>query len=522
VSHALLASYDNLPYESEPLAHTHPDSLAAVATLLGMIPADVERCRVLELGCATGGNLIPMADALPESHFLGVDFSPVQIAQAQKVVDAIELKNIDLRAIDILELDHNIGHFDYIICHGVYSWAPPAVQTKILEIFAQNLAPSGVAYVSYNTYPGWQARGMARDLMSYHAGQFTGPQAQVQEGRKLLDFLGQATSVSDSAYHRTLKELSEWMRGQTDPYVYHEYLEDVNRPVYFHQFVEQLTANGLRYLGEPMLAASLAGYPPEIQRAWRQLSTDPMRLEQYADFITNRSFRRSLVALAKATAARTPSAQSVNDMHITTLVRPVSKTVDVRSGAVEVFRGRESLTLSTGDPALKAALVALIEVWPAALTFGELWEDVSKRLAGTLAAGGTDVVARQRLAENLLQCYQASLVSLQVRAPQFAAKPGVQPSASRLARYQATAKAPVTNLRHRVAQISEFDRVVLGLLDGRDRAAILDALESAVETNQLVVEPHVLSATVAQRRAIFDERVSASLVVIAHSALLVG
>jgi methyltransferase-like protein len=423
--------------------------------------------------------------------------------------------------IGVLLTPHPFGQFDYIICHGVYSWAPAAVQTKILEILAQNLDANGVGYVSYNTYPGWHARGMVREIMSFHAGQFTAPQTQIQEGRKLLDFLVQATGPSDSAYSRALKELAEWMRRQQDSYLFHEYLEDVNQPVYFHQFVERLAANNLRYLGEPLLSSSLAGYPPEIQRGWQQISHDPLRLEQYADFITNRSFRRSLVGHAQTLAARAPSAQYVSNLHITTLVRPVSKTVDVRSHAVEAFRGRESLSASTGDPAIKAALVGLMEVWPASLTFGELWDDVCKRLAGAPLAGATDAVARQRMAEHLLHCYQSNLVSFHVRKLQFARGPSSQPLSSRLARYQAVAGLPITNLRHRVAQVGEFDRAVLGCLDGRDRAAILDALERAIEANQLPIEPHVRSATVAQRRAIFDERLGISLTFLAQSALLV-
>lgn len=73
-------SYDEVPYESYPFAQTHPDRLATVATLLGLRPAPVEQCRVLELGCAGGGNLIPMALTLPESTFVGIDLSARQIA----------------------------------------------------------------------------------------------------------------------------------------------------------------------------------------------------------------------------------------------------------------------------------------------------------------------------------------------------------------------------------------------------------------------------------------------------------
>ena len=72
-------SYDDLPYPSLSYAQTHPDRLASMATLLGLEPAPVERCRVLDVGCAVGGNIIPMAYALPNSEFVGIDYSGRQI-----------------------------------------------------------------------------------------------------------------------------------------------------------------------------------------------------------------------------------------------------------------------------------------------------------------------------------------------------------------------------------------------------------------------------------------------------------
>src|SRR5947209_4017238 len=80
MSSAPSTSYDTVPYHSHPFAQTHPDRLATVATLLGLKPPPVERCRVLELGCAGGGNLIPMALGPPESTFTGIDLSIRQVA----------------------------------------------------------------------------------------------------------------------------------------------------------------------------------------------------------------------------------------------------------------------------------------------------------------------------------------------------------------------------------------------------------------------------------------------------------
>src|SRR5439155_10600404 len=123
-----------------------------------------------------------------------------------------------------------------LICHGVFSWVPTAVREKILDICAKNLAPHGVAYVSYNTYPGWHMRGMIRDMMRYHAMRFTTPQNRTQQARALLDFLAQSVR-QDSPYSALLKSELEAVRHQADHYLYHEHLEDVNDPVYFHQFV---------------------------------------------------------------------------------------------------------------------------------------------------------------------------------------------------------------------------------------------------------------------------------------------
>ena len=156
------SSYDRVPYDSKPFPQTHPDRLATMASLFGLKPPLVDTAQVLELGLAGGGNLIPMAVALPDSHFVGIDLSPRQVDEGVRVVERLGLTNIELRAQDILDLGEDLGVFDYILCHGVYSWVPASVQEKILEIHARHLAPGGIGYISYNAYPGWHLRGVVR------------------------------------------------------------------------------------------------------------------------------------------------------------------------------------------------------------------------------------------------------------------------------------------------------------------------------------------------------------------------
>ena len=134
------SSYDQVPYSVSAFPQTRPDLLASIATLFGMTPRDPNRCRVLELGCASGGNVIPMAIASPGSQFVGIDLSSRQISDGKAVVDALKLPNVDLRHLSITDLGDEWGQFDYILCHGVYSWVPPEVQEKVLAICRANLS----------------------------------------------------------------------------------------------------------------------------------------------------------------------------------------------------------------------------------------------------------------------------------------------------------------------------------------------------------------------------------------------
>src|SRR5690348_8888319 len=163
-SDLLLASYDAVPSGGGAIGGTRPDYLAATAKLRGVDAPDVRRCRVLDLGCATGGNLLAMALAFPESSFVGVDLSPRQIAAARSAAREIGVDNVRFESMSITDIDETFGTFDYIVSHGVYSWVPLEVQQKLLEVCSRNLAPDGIAYVSYNTYPGWHLRGLVRDM----------------------------------------------------------------------------------------------------------------------------------------------------------------------------------------------------------------------------------------------------------------------------------------------------------------------------------------------------------------------
>ena len=125
--------YDVVPYESFPFDFTMPERLHAVGRLFGMAPPDFLTARVLELGCAGGGNLVPMAARYPKADFIGVDLSAVEIGLARDLAAAAETSNVEFRHLSIADIGADLGLFDYIICHGVLSWVPTPVQEAIFR-----------------------------------------------------------------------------------------------------------------------------------------------------------------------------------------------------------------------------------------------------------------------------------------------------------------------------------------------------------------------------------------------------
>ena len=275
---ALRTSYDEFPYQSVPLRQTHPDHLATVASLFGFDAPDIARARVLEIGCGSGGNLIPMAASYPGSTFVGIDLSTVQITHGATEIEALGLPNIRLQAVDVMAFDEAEPAFDYIIAHGIYSWVPAPVQDRILALCASLLAANGIAFVSYNTLPGWRMLSTVREAMLYHTRDVEDPQARIAKARATLDFLAEAVPERDSAYGRLLRLAAEHIRQKPDYYVLHEYLEEANEAVYFERFVERIGAHGLRYLGDSDVRTMLPiGLPPKVEATLNRIAPGLIR-----------------------------------------------------------------------------------------------------------------------------------------------------------------------------------------------------------------------------------------------------
>lgn len=514
--------YDRVPYPSGSIPSSQADNLAVRALLFGLEPPDLRRVRVLELGCADGGNLIPMAVELPEGRFLGIDLSPRQIATGRERLAALGIGNVELRAMSILDVDASFGELDYIVVHGVFSWVTPEIQDAILRICRERLAPRGVAYVSYNTYPGWHQRQMVREMMLYHTRGIEDPYERSERSMDLLGFLAEASVRGDELHSRFLQARFEHLTGYRDrpSYLLHEYLEESNHPLYFHRFMEMAGRHGLQYVADAESElGEIEALPPAVVERLRSLSRDRIELEQHLDFLLNRTFRRSLLCRegvpVEEELAMVP--ERMRRFHAASSFRPDTDSPDVRSRTGVTFRGEKDRTFAASHPPTKALLVALSEAWPRPLAFTGLLA----RAEDLLGAGVEEALA----ADILFSLYAGGFLDLYLLPPHCTEKVSERPEASLLARREAALGPYVTNQRRRVLKLDDdLARVVLLHLDGaRDRAALREVLAKEVREGRLGIAKDGEPVTdPAQLAAMLDALLDQTLRKMSGLALLVA
>jgi methyltransferase-like protein/2-polyprenyl-3-methyl-5-hydroxy-6-metoxy-1,4-benzoquinol methylase len=484
-------TYDAVLYPGFALAQAHPDRLATLATLFGMKPADVAHCRVLELGCGDGTNLISVALGLSQAECVGIDLAAAGIRKGQAVVQELGLKNVTLRHMSILDVERDFGGFDFIVAHGIYSWVPPDVRDKILTICKENLAENGVAYVSYNTYPGGHLREMVREMMLFHVREFTEPKQRVEQARALIKFVTESSSTEPTVYQMILQKELERITEFRDSSLFHDDLGEYNNPIYFYRFVEHAARHGLKYLSEANIREMQTGvFPPEVVEVLNRISNDRIAKEQYLDFLQCRRFRQTLLCHEDRELDDESRPEKVTHLYIASPMQPESAHVDVRSHDALAFLGPKNSSIKTDNPLVKAAMVALGEAWPQALHFSNLLamaREVSGRASAHEAGMNEDA---QVLGDMLLRAYAGGIVEFHVHPPRLAPQPSERPAASPLARLQNREGNKVTTLRHHSIGVDDaLGRQLLQLLDGsRDRAALLNDLFASVESGAIAVE----------------------------------
>lgn len=457
--------YDELTYETNPFPETHPSNLAALGRLFGIQTTSPQHCRVLELGSATGGNLIPMAWHLPHSEFVGVELSAPQVSIGQQVVSALNLTNIRLDVGDILALQAaDIGQFDYIVAHGVYSWVPSVVREKILQLARNCLTPNGLAYISYNLLPGWRMRGSLRDLLLHATRDVAGAEAKYRTALAALERLQSALQGAEAdSQHYVQKEIT-YLLGSHPSYLLHEYLAGENNAFLFSEFLADAQRHDLQYVCETDLYTLFdTTLSTPAQTALADID-DPLEHEQWMDFVQMRAFRKSVLCRADVPLERAVDVDVFTTFFYSANLRLKGKE-NLNNLKPVIFLTPDNTELNVVHPLSKAALLYLQEVHPYTPNFDELYAHAAARVAQ--AGGKAFAQARSEFVSELFSLYSYRGVYGHLYPCLQRPTVSERPQANALARLQAEQGwESVASIRHQALSLDRFSSRLLRELDG--------------------------------------------------------
>ena len=338
--------YSELGYKSMPFPYTTPATLEAYAALVGVSAPNPKTARVLELGATYGGNIISQALFNPDATFVGIELSQEQAEKGNEVISNAGLTNVSLIQSDIASIGSEIGTFDYIIAHGVYSWVDDGIKEALLRLINEHLAEDGIAYVSYNTYPGWHTMEEVRQLMMFSNRDKTqfNHKEKVLHGKTIGSIVGSQILKYDNLKERNSKFLGALrsVMQKDEYYVGHDHLEPNNDPVYFYQFNDHLGAHNLAYLCDADLTLSMVrSFDADIADTLDKLAlNDHVAQEQYLDFMLDTTFRKSIICKAKHAESVTydmGNPELVNSVPMRTIINNFTYTILFNEEALSMF-----------------------------------------------------------------------------------------------------------------------------------------------------------------------------------------
>lgn len=223
--------------------------LKTIVSFLGFNTPEMNKgFSYLELGCATGINLLLNAVHYPNAHFIGVDFNQQHIEKAKQLAVSLGLENIEFIHCSFSEfLKQNTLKFDFIVNHGTYSWISKQHQQGILQAVKKNLNKSGIFYLHYMCYPGSAQLQPIQKLLHLVDDQMQDSSFNsIELGKKLFFDLNEAGAFVDQANINPILNVFK----NNNAYLAHEFLTDHWQPLYstdVHSAVHE--AAQMSYLG---------------------------------------------------------------------------------------------------------------------------------------------------------------------------------------------------------------------------------------------------------------------------------
>jgi SAM-dependent methyltransferase len=493
-------AYDAVSYPGFAYADTHPDRLAVMGMLHGLEPAAVESCRVLEIGCNEGANLIPMAYAIPGGEFVGFDLAGVPVARGQQRIRELGLTNIRLFQADLMDAGDELGRlgyrFDYVIAHGVYAWVPEPVRDRMLTLCREQLEANGIVFISYNALPGGYVRSMVGDILRQR-GTGTGDAGErVREGLELLQLVTDSRPKGDPI-RVLLEREAKHLQQRDSRVIYHDELCRESRAVSFSEFIAHAAAHGLQYVSESALPPPTDPcFQPQIAaKAEAIAGGDRVAQEQILDFARMRTYRETLLCHADCRVSGDLRLDALGKLRLSS-----QASASAGEGAVlRVFTLPGGIRMESRDAGTVVLMERLIEAWPESVP----WLRVEEMLAEA------EIAMDGEFFRLLARLVVARMVELHAWAAPVSCRIAERPRASAVSCQEAAEQDNTVTLLHGTLHLRDaMVRRILLLLDGtRDRAGLMAALREGY--------PEVSEAKLA-------ERVEAGLRVLEQSGVLLA
>lgn len=450
-------AYDRVAYAGSASEFMNLRNLEVMGALFGLPTVSPTRCRVLELGCADGTNLLPHAAEFPESKFVGVDLAAEAIDRAKAIAQQAGVENAVFHHANVSDLDASLGKFDYILCPGLFSWVTDDERLEVLRVCHDHLDTGGIAVVSYNTYPGWHLGRGLQDFMNRYARSHQAPSQQVAVARSAADFIAKNTA-SNTPHGMYYSRARARLAARGDAYVYHEYLTDRNRPFYFEEFAKMAGDQGLRFVTEADFQhASGFGLDASGRAVLAKVPREDR--EQVLDYLLNTSHRQSVLCRADHSLTPSTPADPIEQFSVAMIDRFEGTQVtwdDDQPARFSLVQGAATVT----DRFVKAALAHLMKQSPQAVTMKATFE-AAKSMTGSPPDSPAD------FGRTMMTLYAAGLIRVFKTVPPLADTISDHPCATALVRTVAAGSTVVVNQWHQdVLDLSDDQRWLLTLLDG--------------------------------------------------------
>ena len=454
-------AYDQVAYPSPMLDDVTPERLRASAILHGFHAPETSSASLLEIGCGDGINALAFAASAPQGKAVGFDLSQAAIEKGRALLARTGLSNAELHVGDILSYPREGEQFDFITCHGVFSWVPPAVRTAILELIAARLKPGGIAYMSYDCLPAAAAKATINRFLRGQLRPGGSLQQAVDDAVRAIAVLSK-NQRRESALREPLRLLSEGLESFHPGYFYHDWLAEYYDPVDLPALLPVLAERGLA------LAGSANNYDldvSDLDDAARAIIEAcgfdrGQRLVALGALHGSHMFHRDL--LVHSEAPPPPIAEGVCALSYAFTGTRQEERID-DTATVRFQRSPRSF-VSTADPDLIAVLDCLRVSSPAELSYETL------RARSGVHGGALDGILRRLCAVNLITAHAS---------PQpFTLTPGERPRAGLLVRTMLSHDDHAAGLRGtKVEASAPQTRYLLRLCDGtRTRSELASAM----------------------------------------------